>query len=230
MGQTYAEFKTYLETFLWKLGDAKLIEALDSLIKMGISELDRKLTINRRENTVTWPAVMDGSHVQALPADFKQILSLNSDRFLHERVSSGQIALERTANKTNTERQYVFITNGQLVFGHTFILGNPVLTNYTLTYRTKLPDHITEISGDGGLSWVEDEYLDLYTYTILKHSAPWLREDQRVQLWAGLAKDALDSVLEEDAFAIEYGTSPTKMNMPRSPSPIRGRGGLYSRK
>lgn len=227
MSMTYDEFKNYLRSFLWKLNDAQLLNDLDNLIILGTSELDRKLDINRREANLAWQSVQNDTNKQDVPNDLKHIIALNSDYYSYEVVSEGQIQHELNVNSTNRERPYVSVVGSQLAFGHTFPAANQPI-NYQLVYRTKLPDYKATDA-----SWVEDEYLDLYTYTILKHTAPWLREDERVPLWQQYSTDALSSVLEDDKFNIEYGSSPIKMNMPRSPVPNQSRRGrpgtLYRR-
>ena len=222
MSMTYDEFKEYMRGFLWKPNDAQLLNDLDNLIKLGTAELDRKLDINRREVSFTFDSVQNDTNKQDKPADLKHIVALNSTKYHYEVVSEGQIQHELNVNTTNRERPFVAVVGAELAFGHTFPVGNQPLI-YQLVYRTRLPDYMV-----AGTSWVEDEYLDLYTYTILKHTAPWLREDERVPLWFQYAGDALTSVLEEDKFNVEYGSSPLHMNMPRSPSPS-ARKGLYSR-
>ena len=219
----YASFKDYLKEFLWKQNDTVLHDSLDSLIRMGTTELDRKLPIDRRENVLTFATVMNDTNAQDLPTDFKQMISLNSENYEYQGVTANQIFLELNANGTNRERPYYNVSYDKLIFGQTFLSTNTPI-NFVMMYRTKLPDYQATDT-----SWVEQEYLDLYTYTILKHTAPWLREVERVALWVQLAQEALTSVLEEDAFNIEYGGSPQHMNMPRSPTPRRGGRSLYTR-
>ena len=228
MAQTYAEFKEYLRTFLWKTGDTVLLSSLDQLIVLAETELNRKLDVNGRESTIAWTITYDDTNVVTLPEDAQHIIALVSQDYEYSRVSSSQIGVELAANSANRERPFYTIVGRDVQFGHVFkSTGNLEFPKYTLTYRRKyLP--FKPVTGDG-YSELEDLYLDLFTYTVLKHTAPWLREDERVALWSSLAQDALNSVVEEDKFNIEFGGSPTKMNMPRSPTPRRGGRPLYSR-
>lgn len=218
MAQTYDEFKDYIRSFLWKPNDSALFNDLDKLIKLATTELDKKLTLDRRETVLQIDHAGDGTNVVPLPADFKHMIALNSDRYGYVTVTEWQTQFQKGINPQNNEMPYYSVVGGELRLSHSIPLGT-TLTLY-LTYRTKLPDYMADDA-----SWVEDEYLDVLTYATLKHTAPWLREDERIQVWAEYYKDALGSAIEEDVHEIEYGGTPNKMNMPYKASPrVRGHG------
>jgi hypothetical protein len=81
--------------------------------------------------------------------------------------------------------------------------------NLVLDYHREIPDYKAVDA-----SWVEDEYFDLYLYTVCKHAAPYLREDVRLPTWLGLQVDALDSANEESAFYQERAI-PQERPLPR---------------
>ena len=222
----YATFKTYLAEFLWKPNDTSLIAALDNLIIMGTSELGRKLDITRREDFFWYIETVAGLNTPInLPADFKQI-----------RTVQGECGVFVSATAQQASRASIKYTGPLKPLYHVSFAGDN--TGWTLQmvgsiavgdrlgigYRNKLPDFaVTDTS------WVADDYLDLYTYTILKHCAPFLREDERIPVWQQYAIDALASVLEEDRHNIQYGGADGAMSPPRAASgpryPSRRAGG-----
>ena len=85
-----------------------------------------------------------------------------------------------------------------------FSASNP--GDFELQYRTSVPDFQTDDA-----SWLEADYLDLYVYTVFKHCAIFLREDERIQQYAVLMTDALESALDEDKRKVQFGGSPLHM-------------------
>lgn len=206
--QTYSQFKDHLTTFLWKQNDTDLIARLDSLIKMGTSELDRMLDITRRETSVvvTVTSTADNADV-ILPADFKQMIALTSADCVFANATTQQLLTARKGYTGKFQPMYHVAHNGtQHVLQ---MVGSGELGDeFALTYRNKLPDY----EGTDA-SWLEDEYLDLYTYTVLKHCAPFLREDERIQTWIQLATQAMTTVIEEDRHSIEFGGADAAMSL-----------------
>lgn len=51
----------------------------------------------------------------------------------------------------------------------------------------------------------------LYMYGALIHSAPYMREDERIETWAAMAKAIMDGIKREDDYA-RYGNSPSQLS------------------
>lgn len=84
-------------------------------------------------------------------------------------------------------------------------------------YRTTVPRF-----KDADSSWLADEYLDLYTYSVLRQTAPFLREDERLQVWQAMHDEALASALDVSAFEQSKGTFASKP-LPRAAGVSRRR-------
>jgi len=218
MAQTYSEFKTYLTSFVWRNNDDDLANDLDNIIKMANAELNRTLTLQRRELSI---AIAPETEDYALPSDFYQMISLSHTAPARQRnrgemrnVSKSTIAELRAATATASAyvEPYYYVqrrADGATLFLiGPFSAGNP--GSFDLTYRTSIPDYKTEDA-----SWVEDEYLDLYLYTVLKHVGMYLREDERYELYSTYANDALASALDEDLRSVKFGGSPLEMKPTR---------------
>ena len=68
-------------------------------------------------------------------------------------------------------------------------------TSYDLTmvYRARTP----ELTQDDDTNWILNDYPDVYLYSALLHTAPYLQDDERVGLWASLKEAAIMSLNQE---------------------------------
>jgi hypothetical protein len=206
----YATFKTFLSTFLWKQNDADLVANLDSLVRMADGELNRILDVQRRQKTLLiLPEVED----YVLPADFRHIISLNDNTSTNVSPMSSTTLLDIYRLRHNTAsavvQPFYAVDEGTAGAKLLRLVGpfseeNP--GSMTLVYRANVPDFAALDA-----SWLEADFLDLYTYTILSHTAPFLREDERVQLWVSLKNDAIASAIAEDKHMVTHGGSPLQM-------------------
>ncbi len=188
---TYQEFVDYIIVHLWKQGDTVVIENLPTLMRLAETELDRKLReVPDRE--VIFEAVVD-SDVYTLPTDCKRVRHVSSDCGGLTYVIPDHFSdLKRRMRNVLGVGEYFSSVNNQLL-----LMGNITPTsqvNLKVWYERKVPQFV-----DGGTSWLVDDFLDLYTYCVLKHSASFLREDERLTMWVNMYTDALASVIEEGA-------------------------------
>lgn len=82
-------------------------------------------------------------------------------------------------------------------------------------YTFKIPDFQLTDS-----SFLTEDYLDLYVYTVAKHAAPFLRDDSRLQTWRTLQKEALLEANDDAAFNKQRGVYASKQ-LPRQAGIIR---------
>jgi len=206
----YASFKTFLSTFLWKQNDADLVASLDSLVRMADGELNRVLDIQRRQKTLL---ILPETEDYILPADFRHIVSVNDNTTTNigEMKSTTLLDIYKQRHDTSSARVMPFYAVDEGTAGAKILrLVGPFSAsspgNMTLVYRANVPDF-----ADLDASWLEADFLDLYTYTILSHTAPFLREDERLQVWVGLKGEAIRTAIEEDKHQITHGGSPLQM-------------------
>ena len=196
---TYDEFKTHLITFLWKKGDTQLIASLDNLITMGDHELRRKVPITIREITETLPV---DSIKFTMPAEFDSMVSLSDQQFgPYSNVTRATYDDKVAMTRNQQIWPFYTIQNGVVFLVGTFNPTTP--TDVTFTYVRNIP-----VFQALYVCWLAEEYLDLYTYAVLKHSGPFLREDERVPLWKDLYGDAVASTIDDDNWNKKYGGSP----------------------
>lgn len=187
---TYQEFKSFLVTFLWRDGDTVLIANLDSLITMATSELNRVFKVEDRTVTADAPAT---DNVVTTPINYREMRSLSMVGVgPMTYLSPLEFSRQNVANGGQQRLPIFTVSNNLILLSGPFSAENP--STLTMVYYANLPDFAKEDE-----SWVADHYLDLYAYCVLKHAAPFLREDDRLQTWAALYKDALDGALAENA-------------------------------
>lgn len=222
MPMTYAEFKTYLSTFLWRDNDTVLSNNLDKLIRMADAELNRKLNIQRREVTVSI-TVTGEDH--SLPSDFYQVISLSNLDTARQRKFGSMAAstfqhIMELREATNSTYIEPFYYAQRAASANTLFLVGPfsVTSSSTmqLQYRTAVPDYSTDDA-----SWIEADYLDLYVYTVLFHAAVFTREEESIAFYKQLKDDAMLEALDEDARHVRFGGSPLHMK-PTRHVPRRG--------
>jgi hypothetical protein len=175
---------------------------------MAHAALSRKLTLSRREEELT---ISVTSETYTLPSDFKQIIALSGPLGPMCNATANHIASDRlkTPSANTSGNYHVNSVSGAHVLQLAVSASVSAPVELTLIYRTEIPDFATTDA-----SWLAEEYLDLYTYAVFKHSGPFLREDERVALWKSYYDEALFSALEEEAFSISYGGSPLKASHP----------------
>jgi hypothetical protein len=200
---TYAQFKDYLARFVWRDGDSAFEAELDNLIKMGEARLNRDLRIQRMSRTQS--ALIEGDSIQ-VPDDYLEMRVVTTDARPSPLKQISPFEMERLRSDNPTRFQPVYtITGDRIRFAGASAGENRTVV---LTYYAKIPNF-------AGLneSWLADEYLDLYTYAVLRHTASYLKDDERVALWQNEYGETLASVMEDEARR-RYAGSPLTPSMP----------------
>lgn len=193
----YTEFKEWLMEFLWKSGDTVLLDRLDQLIKMGTSELTRKLDVQERHVAVALPVE---SQELTLPADYYKMRAINMNSYELRYVPPAELREFRDSAPGVFQPIYSLMGSDVALLVNNYSVSNP--GSATVEYLAKLPDFEAEDA-----SWIADSYLDLYTYTCLKHAGPFLREDERVGIWATSAQAIIEEVMTDEAHNRARGTN-----------------------
>jgi hypothetical protein len=122
-------------------------------------------------------------------------------------VPASQVYADRANYPGRTLAEYAIESDNEVLFLRLvadYSAASP--GDLTLVYRGGVPDYETN-----NASWLEDEYSDLLFYTIMKHAAIWVREDERIQLFSGLSQEAFINADQDDKHNKAFGGSPLKM-------------------
>jgi hypothetical protein len=154
-----------------------MIQAVEGELNRALREHPR----NIRRTNFTLAATNDG--MLSMPYDLMQLINL--------RDANGNLEqFPFDAREEAAARGRSFIMRGMVAE----LFPPPTVdTEYTLDYYAAL----RPLSGDFDTNWVSTYFADLYLYGVLKESAVYLKNDQRLQLWQQEFLRRLDGVVAE---------------------------------
>lgn len=181
---TYAELKTAVSDFLNR---DDLASTTGTFIALGEADIQRKIRHWRQEKRAT--AEIDTQY-SAIPADFLETIRFyvtSGDTKPLELISQSEL-LERKRRDLNTSGSPSFYA---LTAGELEVFPVPDGTYSTeLYYYARVP----ALSDSVTTNWLLEYFPDVYLYSALMHSAPYLKDDDRLQVWASLYQSAVDAV------------------------------------
>ena len=199
---TYAELQSAITDFLNRDDlDAKA----PTFISLAESNLSRDIRHWRQEKRST--AEIDTQY-SAIPADFLEAVRFyitSGDTRPLELISQAEM-LDRKYNNLNTSGQpaYYAITAGEI---EVYPVPDGTYTA-ELYYMANLP----ALSDSNTSNWLLQYYPDAYLYGSLVHSAPYLKDDARLQVWAALYASAVDAINAESEKS-KFGGSGRRMKI-----------------
>ena len=181
---TYAELQSNITDFLNR---DDLASVTPTFISLAEADMQRQVRHWRQEKRST--AELDTQY-SAIPADFLEAIRFyitSGESRPLELISQFQL-LDRKYRRANTsgEPAYYAITAGEIE-----IFPAPAGT-YTaeLYYNAR----IEPLSDSNTSNWMLQYFPDAYLYGSLIHSAPYLKDDARLQIWAALYQSAIDAI------------------------------------
>jgi hypothetical protein len=176
-----ASLQTAITEYLARDQDSILIARIPTFIQLAEAKFNRQLFVRQMEQRAT--AVADTTSGEpefiALPADFQsmrrvRLSSVTGKPYLEFR-SGTQIDEYRFHTSDVAARPRYFT-----VFGGEIELAPTPDRNYTIemVYRANIPPLATNAS-----NWLLTLAPDLYLYGTLLESAPYIKEDGRIQTW-----------------------------------------------
>lgn len=192
---SYATLQTQVADFLNR---SDLTSQIPTFIQLAEASMNRKLRHWRME---TRSRADVSTQYADLPSDWLETVRYNivGDRRMslisHAELMDRREATENTAGKP---RFYAHVA------GDLELYPTPDATYSTeLLYYAKIP----ALSDDNTSNWLLTNAPDAYLYGALTHSAPYLQEDSRIQVWGGLYADVMSSLTTESAAAKHSGSS-----------------------
>ena len=199
---TYAELKTNIADFLNR---DDLATVSSTFVSLAEADLNRQIRHWRQEKRST--ASIDTQY-SAIPADMLEVIRFyitSGDTRPLELISQAEM-LDRKFRNLNTSGQpaYYAVTAGEL---EVYPVPDGTYTS-ELYYFGK-----TDALSDSNTSnWILEHYPDAYLYGSLIHSAPYLKDDARIQVWAALYQSAIDSINQASEKA-KFGGSGRRMKI-----------------
>tara|TARA_B100001059_G_scaffold165610_1_gene165202 strand:- start:3326 stop:3955 length:630 start_codon:yes stop_codon:yes gene_type:complete len=180
---TYALLKTTIANYLNR---TDLTSYLGDFITLTESRLNRELRVREMVNTDTSTTTVAGTQSYSLPSGFLEasavIYQSNPYRTLRF-MANGDFY--RQYNITQTSGLPTFFT----IVGEKILLG--VAPDSAETLQIDFYKTLTPLSESNTTNTILTNYPELYLYGALAESSPFLMQDERLNTWAGLYKEAL---------------------------------------
>ena len=199
---TYAELQAAIAD---TLNRDDLTSAIPDFITLAEADMQRRVKHWRQEKRST--AELDTQY-SAIPADFLEAIRFyitSNDTSPLELISQSEMLDRRYRNADTTGKpHYYAITAGEIE-----VYPTPDGTyNAELYYYSRIP----ALSDSNTSNWVLEYFPDLYLYGSLIHSAPYLKNDERTQVWAALYQSAIDGINAESESS-KFGGSGRRMKI-----------------
>jgi hypothetical protein len=180
---TYTNLKSTIADFLNR---SDLDSVITTFIDLAESQMNRDIRHWEMENLVSGQQSQGDKYMQ-VPADW-----LETIRF---QVTTGNISTLELASMASIadKRQNTNDAAGTPRF-YSHVRGEFELfptpdedTDFELLYYQKIP----ALSDSNATNWLLDYAPDVYLYGSLVHSAPYLKDDERLNVWAQLYSSAV---------------------------------------
>lgn len=195
----YGELKSTIADFLNR---SDLTSVIPTFIDFAEAEFNRNLRV--RQMVTRAEAVID-TRFSAVPADFveaKDLVIVTGNPVTPlQFVTQQEMAQLRSTSITSAGKpKYFSVVGGQ------FEVAPTPDGEYSL--EMSYFGRIDALVEDTDTNWLLREYPDIYLYTALMHSAPYLKDDERITVWAQLAAKAKEELLARDTSASFNGSTP----------------------
>lgn len=181
---TFSELQASIADFLLR---DDLTAAIPSFIRLAEASIDRDLRHWRQEKRSV--AQLDAQY-SAIPADYLRPIRLQiTDAPTGEvaPISNSQMLQLRGDRNDRVGRP----THYALTAGSLELYPTPDITyNASLVYYGR----IAALSNTNTTNWLLTEAPDAYLYGALMHSAPYLKDDARITVWASLYSAAIKAL------------------------------------
>lgn len=174
---------------------------VSTLISLAEAKFNQTLRVNDMIQRVS----MDVSGAYwPLPSDYlasKDVRITQNGRMVHADSISTKGADDITANYIGGSPSSISIIGNEIQI-------SPAPTG-VVTVELDYYQSIPALSNSNATNWMLTRNPNAYLYGALLHSAPYLREDDRLQAWGTLYQDIISDILLADQRA-SYGGSPLK--------------------
>jgi len=212
---TYTDLQTAMTEWLARDQDATLIARIPTFVQFFEAQANRSLFVPQMEqrSTTTLDTTEDEPEFIALPSDFQSM------RRIRLSSATGKPRLEFLPGASMDEyRRMIGDSAGQpvyfTIFGSEIELAPTPDSDYTveMVYRRNIP-----ALASNSTNWLLSLAPDLYLYGSLLHTAPYIKEDGRLQTWSAGYQSAMDA-LNNLGLTATFNSGPLVMR-PSGPTP-----------
>ena len=203
---TYSNLKTTIANYLNR---DDLTAYLGDFITLTEARLNRELRVREMVNTDTSITTVAGTQSYALPTGYLEATTVifQSDPYCTLRFMSNTDFY----NKYNTSQSSGKPTYFTIV-GSNILLG--IAPNSATTLQINYYKSLTALSDSNATNDILTNYPELYLYGSLAESAPFIMQDERINTWATLYKEAIKNANETSSRG-STTSSPLQMSTPQ---------------
>lgn len=179
-----------------------LTSVIPQFVEFAMADLNRKLRV-RQQMVRAQGNLFSGNDKIRLPANFLAMrnIQVNTDpiRGLEYATPERMDELRQSYNGgANGEPVYYTVMGDNI-----FVVPTPDGTyQLEIGYYRDIPT----LTSDSDTNFLITDHPDLITYGSLMHSAPYLQDDSRLQVWATLYSTALEATMEANKRALFSGS------------------------
>ena len=205
---TYSELLTAGSN--WLGGRTDLTSRFPEFVVLCEAKLNRELFVRQMEtrSTTTCDTSDDEPEFISLPTDFQSMRRVRLSSVSGKprlKFLNGTQADEYRYGQGNSAAQPAYFT----IMGSEMELIPTPDSNYTIemVYRKNIPALVTNST-----NWLLTLAPDVYLYGMLLESAPYIKEDERIQVWASGFSQALQSLNSLGQLA-QYNSGPMTISV-----------------
>jgi hypothetical protein len=207
----YASLVTAVTEYLAREEDTTLIARIPTFLQLTEAKLNRELYVRQMENRATTTIDITTTEPEfiSLPDDFQSMRRVRLSSVAgkpHLLFKSGvQMDEYRTSGANVSARPYYFT-----ILGTEMELAPTPDQDYEIemVYRATIPP----LTVTNTLNWLLTLAPDLYLYGALLESAPYIKEDARIQTWGAGFATALDG-LNKLGMTSTFNSGPLQMRV-----------------
>jgi len=188
----YTSLQSAVTEYLARDQDATLIARIPTFIQFFEAKMNRSLYVRQMETRATTTVDTGSTEPEfiSLPGDFQSMRRIRLSNVQGKPsllFMSGAQMDEFRYSDANTAGRPLYFT----IFGSEIELAPTPDQNYTIemVYRVNVP-----ALANNATNWLLTLAPDLYLYGALLESAPYIKEDGRIQVWATGLSTALDAL------------------------------------
>ena len=199
--KTYEGLLAAIEDWLNRVGQPELAARAPDFIALAEARHNRELRVRQMVKRAT--ASLENGFI-TLPGDWLEAKNIQIN--LNGRPRKLEYVTLERADDIRASR--MFDSTGPMFFNVTGEQLEVVPTvsgaaEIEMTYYRVIP----ALGPEQADNWLLRTWPDLYLYGALVHSAPYLRDDERIATWAGLYERALEEIKESDERAVFGGST-----------------------
>ncbi len=206
---TYTQLQAAVTEWLARDQDATLIARIPTFIQFAEAKFNRELFVRQMETRATALVDMLSTEPEfiSLPSDFQSMRRIRlsgatGKPTIEFKSQAGLDAYRLSIDNVSAQPEYFTITGDEIELAPT---PNAVFT-IEMVYRKTIPPLASNAT-----NWLLTMAPDLYLYGALLESAPYIKEDGRIQTWGLGFTTALNGLNELSRAASIYTDGPTRL-------------------